>query len=282
VGRHDQSPPEKFWKTLVADRDSNGRKLPSYFQLACRYAFDGRATGGDLSTSELPTRGKCPTIVTEFLSVVWDRALILSNGPSPRVTAHSETRAMMPLLGLVPGKARRGDLICILYGCGVPAVLRKKPDHKAVSFSSRASTWSACNPSLARRWTSAPQDSTNGMARSPGAQANVGGSNGTINRTSPAQSEAVVDSGGRSNTEEIGEDSQFVFIGECYIHGMMDGKGCKILRKGCATDAAARRSEATQAEKGCSNIPGELKVVKEFGQRLWSSNTHRRAMCYGP
>ena len=222
MGRHDQSPPEKFWKTLVADRDSNGRKLPSYFQLACRYAFDGRATGGDLSTSELPTRGKCPTIVTEFLrrvqSVVWDRALILSNGRSPRVTAHSETRAMMPLLGLAPGKARQGDLICILYGCSVPVVLRKKSDHRAASFSSRASTWSACNPSLARRWTSAPQDSTNSMARSPGAQANVDSSNGTIDRTSPAQTEAVVDSGGRSNTEEIGETaSSFSLVSAIYM-----------------------------------------------------------------
>ena len=133
----------------MADRDSNGRRPPSYFQLACRYALDGSATGGDLSTSELPTRGKCPTIVTELLrrvqSVVWDRGLILSNGRSTRVTAHSETRAMMPLLGLALGKARRGDLICILYGCSVPVVLRKRSDHRVISLSGRASTWSACN-----------------------------------------------------------------------------------------------------------------------------------------
>jgi hypothetical protein len=130
----------------VADRDSNSRRLPSYFQLACRYAFDGRAIGGGLSTSELPTRGKCPTIVLRRVqSVVWDRGLILSNGRSTRVTAHSETRAMMPLLGLALGKARRGDLICILYGCSVPVVLRKRSDHRVISFSGRASTWSACN-----------------------------------------------------------------------------------------------------------------------------------------
>jgi hypothetical protein len=216
-----KSPPEKFWKTLVTDRDSNGRKSPSCFQLACRYAFDGRATGGDLSISDLPTRGKCPTIVTEFLrrvqSVVWDGALILSNGRSPRVTAHSETRAMMPLLGLAPDKQDEGDLIYILYGCSVPVVLRKKSDHRAVSFSSRASTWNASNPSLARRWTPPPQDPTNGMARSPGTRVNADSSNATINRTSPAQTEAVVDSDGRSNTEKIGEDSQFPLVSATYM-----------------------------------------------------------------
>jgi hypothetical protein len=69
------------------------------------------------------------------------------------------------------------------------------------------------------------------MARSPGTQANADSSNGTINRTSPAQTEAVVGSDGRSNIKKIGEDSQFVFIGECYIHGMMDGEGFKHQRQ---------------------------------------------------
>jgi hypothetical protein len=59
---------------------------------------------------------------------------------------------------------------------------------------------------LTRRRTSAPQDPINGMARSPGAQANADGSNGAINRTSSARTEAVADSDGRSDTKKIGED----------------------------------------------------------------------------
>ena len=65
------------------------------------------------------------------------------------------------------------------------------------------------------------------MARSPGAQANAGSLNVTINRTSPTRTEAIVNSDGRSNTEKIGEEGQFIFIGECYIHGMMEGEGFK-------------------------------------------------------
>jgi hypothetical protein len=57
-------------------------------------------------------------VVTEYLrrvqSVVWMRVLIRTTiGPSDNN------------LGLAPHSVREGDLICIVYGCSVPVVLRK-------------------------------------------------------------------------------------------------------------------------------------------------------------
>jgi hypothetical protein len=31
--------------------------------------------------------------------------------------------------GLVPGHARKGDLICVLFGCDVPVIIRKVEEH---------------------------------------------------------------------------------------------------------------------------------------------------------
>jgi hypothetical protein len=228
-------PPEKFWKTLVADRDSSGQKPPSYFQLACKWAFDGRARGGDLSTSEVPTRGKCPSIVTEFLrrvqAVVWDRVLVLSNGRSPRATAHSAARPTLPLLGLAPARAKQGDLICILYGCSVPVLLRKKSDHlRAVSTLRRASTLRNSNPPSAKRGSSASLGQTSQDLR-PSKRARLTPDGTRPGPTGSTRTEAAADRDGHSDTMEAEEENQYVFIGECYIHGMMDGEAFKHQRQ---------------------------------------------------
>ncbi|KXS95049.1 hypothetical protein AC578_3892 [Pseudocercospora eumusae] len=116
VGWDDQkhSPPERFWRTLVGNIDSAGNAAPIHWEIACKYAFAQRAHGGSIRTSDLLL--DCPSTVSEFLErvqcVVWSRRL-----------------AKLEHLGeeslcLAPGKAKKGDFICILYGCSVPVVLR--------------------------------------------------------------------------------------------------------------------------------------------------------------
>jgi hypothetical protein len=91
-------------------------------------------------------------VVTEYLrrvqSVVWMRVLI-------RTTIGDSQNN----LGLAPQTVREDDLICIVYGCSVPVVLRK------------------CSV-----------DQENGKC-------------------------------------------SYVLIGECYIHGMMDGEAFRILQE---------------------------------------------------
>jgi Heterokaryon incompatibility protein (HET) len=143
--------PDRFWRTLVADRGPDGSRPPYIYQSAFNYAFQRKGQRGDLNTREMILFGKCPSLAIDFLrrvqAVVWKRSLILTLG------GH--------FLGLAPSKAREGDLICILYGCSVPVVLRK------------------------------------------------------VKRTIPSASKA---------------DHYHEFIGECYIHGMMDGEALRHQR----------------------------------------------------
>src|SRR6186713_12014 len=45
-------PPEQFWKTLVADRDPDGRKPPGYYSRACKVIVDyGGTESGSINTT---------------------------------------------------------------------------------------------------------------------------------------------------------------------------------------------------------------------------------------
>ena len=138
-------PPDKFWRTLVADRGPNGFNPPSFYPRAFKAALNQSVKGGHISTSTLVHHGKS-TIVAKFLrrvqEVVWMRRLI--------ITQHEA-------LGLAPEESKKRDLICILYHCSVPVVLRKIVD--------------------------------------------------------PASNEEY-----------------YIFIGECYVHGIMDGEALKLAR----------------------------------------------------
>ncbi|KAH7245047.1 hypothetical protein BKA59DRAFT_555096 [Fusarium tricinctum] len=104
-------PPEKFWRTLVADRGPDGRDLSLFYGPACETIFQD-ATDDTLDTSMLINHGR--SVISDFLkrvqAVIWNRRMM---------------RTGNLWLGLAPKGAQEGDLICILYGCSVPVVLRK-------------------------------------------------------------------------------------------------------------------------------------------------------------
>lgn len=107
-------PPQDFWKTLVADRGPHGRNPPAFYPRACRESVNkGGKESGIINTEALIDHGRC-SIVAEFLrrvqAVIWRRSLM---------------RTQNKKLGLVHEDAEEGDLICILYGCTVPVVLRR-------------------------------------------------------------------------------------------------------------------------------------------------------------
>lgn len=106
-------PPDSFWRTLVADRGTNGLNPPAFYPHACKSALNKSVEGSHISTGTLVHNGKSE-IVAAFLrrvhEAIWMRRLI--------ITSHE-------LLGLGPDKTKRRDQICILYGCSVPVVLRE-------------------------------------------------------------------------------------------------------------------------------------------------------------
>ena len=115
---HTAEPPDQFWRTLVADRGPNGLNPPTFYPRACKAARNQSVKGSHISTSTLVHYGKS-TIVAKFArrvqEVIWMRRLI---------TTERE------LLGLAPQETKKRDLICILYGCSVPVVLRARTDDK--------------------------------------------------------------------------------------------------------------------------------------------------------
>ena len=109
-------PPEELWRTLVADRGPHGQNALTFYPRACKEALSRLklTKPNPLKTEHIISEGGC-TIVAEFLrrvqSVIWNRRLMR--------TKH------LGHLGLSHHDSREGDLICVLYGCSAPVVLRK-------------------------------------------------------------------------------------------------------------------------------------------------------------
>ena len=124
--RHkDQEPPEPLWRTLVADRASNGLSPPDHWPLALSTAVNQTVRKSPIDTSQLVGNQSTATSVREFLrrvqEVTWGRALI---------------KTKYNHLGLAHETVQEGDSICILYGCSVPVILRQRP--KAINADQNA------------------------------------------------------------------------------------------------------------------------------------------------
>jgi hypothetical protein len=116
--------PEIFWRTLVADRGDDGNPPPGWYTRACEVAYRrcdfGTSEYGDLDTSRLlesPVDDGNSSTMASFLrrvqAVTWNRRLI--------TTEYS-------YLGLAPLETQGDDIVCILFGCSVPVILREKEE----------------------------------------------------------------------------------------------------------------------------------------------------------
>ena len=111
--------PDQFWRTMVADRDPDGNKAPRWYKRACMHAWSQKSRNcADFDTKESPKRFHSPR-TQEFLrrvqSVTCGRSLIVTK-------KHG-------LLGLAPATTNiegYTDIVCLLYGCSVPVILRAR------------------------------------------------------------------------------------------------------------------------------------------------------------
>jgi hypothetical protein len=109
-------PPDAFWRTLVANRGRDGKNPPVYYSRACEESFrKGGLQSGAIDTTALIEYER-NSVVAQFCrrvqAVTWNRALV---------------RTRSQKLGLVGKDVQKNDLVCILYGCSVPVVLRESP-----------------------------------------------------------------------------------------------------------------------------------------------------------
>lgn len=102
--------PEAFYRTLVADRTTDGSNPPSWYKRVFEHALVGSGTG-DVRLQRMITQSRS-TVTTELLqrvqSVIWNRRFVITTDRA---------------CGLVPANAQTGDIIVVLYGASVPMVI---------------------------------------------------------------------------------------------------------------------------------------------------------------
>jgi hypothetical protein len=112
--------PDKLWRTLVADRGADGRNPPSLYHRACLHCLVNDTPNGHINTREL--LGKTQEDITrDYLkrvqAVTWNRVFL---------EADSHKEGAEKLFGVGPPGTGLRDVICILFGCSVPCILRER------------------------------------------------------------------------------------------------------------------------------------------------------------
>ncbi|KAI9151390.1 HET-domain-containing protein [Paramyrothecium foliicola] len=123
--------PDQLWRTLVADRNSDGKNAPMWYKRACAYAMLRANSEGDLNTSKIITSKIQPESIVEYCkrvqSIVWNRSFFVcgdvEDDDSVDIRSSPGTER---LVGLGSRNMRVHDVVCILFGCSVPVVLRPK------------------------------------------------------------------------------------------------------------------------------------------------------------
>lgn len=119
----DPKVPDLLWRTLVADRGPDGINAPAWYHRACRECLIHVDQNGDLNTNKVKGVEGTPTTIVSFLDrvqrVTWNRRFFQSRSDGDVKKGRS------PRFGLVPPKAELGDIICIIFGCSVPVLLRE-------------------------------------------------------------------------------------------------------------------------------------------------------------
>lgn len=119
--RSDQDVPDQLWRTLVADRGPNGTSAPGWYRRACLECLQHMNRVGDLDIEDLKKKVQTPSTMVTFLErvqqVVWGQRFFMTRG---NVAKNKES-----LFCLGSPSVREGDMVCIIFGCSVPVVLRK-------------------------------------------------------------------------------------------------------------------------------------------------------------
>ena len=113
--------PDRLWRILVADRGDDRSKAPSWWRRACLYCLSKTSRYAKLHTKKIMADPSLPDNVRTYLkrvqAIVWNRRFF---------ECRMNTTPYSTLYGLCPMDTQMSDTVCILYGCSVPVVLRKK------------------------------------------------------------------------------------------------------------------------------------------------------------
>jgi len=190
----EEAPPMEFWRTLVADRGEDGLDPPGFFFRACKEAAGRGLASGTLNTSELINQGRS-SIISDFLrrvqSVIWNRSLMKTKSNR---------------LGIVRKDVQPNDVICILYGCSVPVIFREHVKTDGDLALERIEDDEDMKKDAAKKIFKWWRFKSKGIREVEWQDATI----------APVQKARI-----RSKAEDL--EYWYEFIGECYVHGMMDG-----------------------------------------------------------
>lgn len=125
----DNDPPDGYWRTLVADQGtSTTTAAPSFYRRAVKDLYSGAAKKGFDILAQQTIQSDVGRVVRNVMEKIQS---IICNRSLARI-GHSGA------LGLVPRDTQIGDLICVLYGCSVPVVLRRFPKTEEEIWEQRA------------------------------------------------------------------------------------------------------------------------------------------------
>lgn len=111
---------DQLWRTLVANRGPDGTNAPNWYRIACKACLKWHEEQLDtfFNTNTLARLEGTPDGKVKFLDrvqqVIWDR-----------ICFQATMKGGKKLVGLAPPKAQVGHLVCIIYGCSVPIVLKR-------------------------------------------------------------------------------------------------------------------------------------------------------------
>ena len=250
-------PPDRLWRTLVGNRFSSDgpQRLPAFWKQACRLLFQSMPKGKNstLSTDRFLQRSSAATtsvpkaalpFVHRMRAVVWGRAMIKTRGRP--IGDHS--------IGLAPSQVEQGDLICILYGCSVPVVLRRL--HRTIPGRTIPKIWSTVGETTSSTEQNANNSSLNITAPDETQIHQLGDCRGSIHNVHGNASSEI-------DLNVLGRPEEYSLIGECYVHGMMDAEAFSVQEEhrikdsvfhiGCAAEDC--NCDRCQSDNDASNSP---------------------------
>lgn len=121
-------PPEELWRTLVGDRNEHGGDPDRWYPRVFQSAVQERGISYGFETYRLiheSTNATVPELFRRVQAVVWNRRLVRIRGEFVEWLRESKDSSA-GALGLAPSEAQEGDLVCIIFGCSVPLVLRDR------------------------------------------------------------------------------------------------------------------------------------------------------------
>ncbi|KAH8650825.1 heterokaryon incompatibility protein-domain-containing protein [Tricladium varicosporioides] len=223
--------PEEFWRTLVADRGKDERNPPMYYAKACKESITkGGYQSGMVNTSDL-IHNERNSIVAQFCrrvqAVIWNRRLMKTDSAN---------------LGLGNKQIQCGDKVYILYGCSVPVILRETVKEEADMKAERDEDLSRAvgiiyrqrrgllkaKESRKRKWDEMGEQQKQVVREDLRKWNEKHRDEQEVEKAHANWMKMARALPRRNMPEDEGKGFQYQFIGECYLHGMMDGEAMEV------------------------------------------------------